>query len=234
MMMNDLLRDMIERGEVAAFINNMMIVTETEKRHDEIMEEVLRRMEENNLFVKPEKCVWKVRKVGFLGVIIGPDGVRMEKKKIQGVVDWLVPRSVKDVQKFLGLANYYRQFVKDFAKIEKLLHEMTRKEIKWNWREKQQKVFEELKKRFTIKPVLVIPDLDREMRVEVDVLDFATGRVLLMKYEDEKWRQVTYISKLLNEVERNYKIHNKEMLAIIWCLEVWRHFLEGARDKQIV
>ena len=232
--MNDLLRDMIERGEVAAFINNMMIVTETEKRHDEIMEEVLRRMEENNLFVKPEKCVWKVRKVGFLGVIIGPDGVRMEKKKIQGVVDWLVPRSVKDVQKFLGLANYYRQFVKDFAKIEKLLHEMTRKEIKWNWREKQQKVFEELKKRFTIKPVLVIPDLDREMRVEVDVLDFATGRVLLMKYEDEKWRQVTYISKLLNEVERNYKIHNKEMLAIIWCLEVWRHFLEGARDKQIV
>ena len=234
MMMNDLLRDMIERGEVAAFINNMMIVTETEKRHDEIMEEVLRRMEENNLFVKPEKYVWKVRKVGFLGVIIGPDGVRMEKKKIQGVVDWLVPRSVKDVQKFLGLANYYRQFVKDFAKIEKLLHEMTRKEIKWNWREKQQKVFEELKKRFTIKPVLVIPDLDREMRVEVDVLDFATGRVLLMKYEDEKWRQVTYISKLLNEVERNYKIHNKEMLAIIWCLEVWRHFLEGARDKQIV
>ena len=225
---------MIERGEVAAFINNMMIVTETEKRHDEIMEEVLRRMEENNLFVKPEKYVWKVRKVGFLGVIIGPDGVRMEKKKIQGVVDWLVPRSVKDVQKFLGLANYYRQFVKDFAKIEKLLHEMTRKEIKWNWREKQQKVFEELKKRFTIKPVLVIPDLDREMRVEVDVLDFATGRVLLMKYEDEKWRQVTYISKLLNEVERNYKIHNKEMLAIIWCLEVWRHFLEGARDKQIV
>ena len=234
MMMNDLLRDMIERGEVAAFINNMMIVTETEKRHDEIMEEVLRRMEENNLFVKPEKYVWKVRKVGFLGVIIGPDGVRMEKKKIQGVVDWLVPRSVKDVQKFLGLANYYRQFVKDFAKIEKLLHEMTRKEIKWNWREKQQKVFEELKKRFTIKPVLVIPDWDREMRVEVDVLDFATGRVLLMKYEDEKWRQVTYISKLLNEVERNYKIHNKEMLAIIWCLEVWRHFLEGARDKQIV
>jgi len=136
MMMNDLLRDMIERGEVAAFINNMMIVTETEEGHDEIMEKLLRRMEENNLFVKPEKCVWKVKEVGFLGMIIGPDGVRMEKKKIQGVVDWLVPRSVKDVQKFLGLANYYRQFVKDFTKIVQLLYEMTRKEIKWNWREK--------------------------------------------------------------------------------------------------
>jgi len=130
MIMNDLLRDMIEKGEIAVFIDDVMIATETEKGHDEIIEEVLRKMEENDLFVKPEKCVWKTREVGFLGVIIGLDGVRMEKKKVQGVIDWPVPKSVKDVQKFLGLANYYRQFVKDFAKIAKLLYEMTRKEIK--------------------------------------------------------------------------------------------------------
>jgi len=76
-------------------------------------------------------------------------------------------------------------------------------------------VFEELKKKFMTEPVLVIPDLDREMRVEADVSDFAIGGVLLMKCEDKKWRLVTYISKLLNEVERNYEIHDKEMLAII-------------------
>jgi len=74
-----------------------MIATETEEGYDEIVEEVLRRLEENDLFVKPEKCVWKIREVGFLGVVIGSDGVRMEKKKVQGVVDWLVPKSVKDV-----------------------------------------------------------------------------------------------------------------------------------------
>jgi len=130
MIMNDLLRDMIEKGEIAVFIDDVMIATETEKEHDEIIEEVLRKMEENDLFVKPEKCVWKTKEVEFLGVIIGLDGVRMEKKKVQGVIDWPVPKSVKDVQKFLGLANYYRQFVKDFAKIAKLLYEMTRKEIK--------------------------------------------------------------------------------------------------------
>ena len=130
MIMNDLLRDMIEKGEIVVFIDDMMIATETEKEHDEIIEEVLRKMEENDLFVKPKKCVWKTKEVEFLGVIIGLDGVRMEKKKVQGVIDWLVPKSVKDVQKFLGLANYYRQFVKDFAKIAKLLYEMTRKEIK--------------------------------------------------------------------------------------------------------
>ena len=129
-MMNDLLRDIIEKGEVAAFIDDVMITTETEKEHDEIVEEVLRKMEKNDLFVKLEKYVWKVREVGFLGVIIGLDRVRIEKKKVQEVVDWPVLKSVKDIQKFLRLANYYRWFVKDFAKIAKPLYEMTRKEIK--------------------------------------------------------------------------------------------------------
>ena len=152
-------------------------------------------------------------------VIIGPDRIRIEKKKVQEIVDWLVLKSVKDVQKFLSLANYYRWFVKDFAKIAKPLYEMTRKEIKWNWREKQQKVFEELKERFTTELVLVTPDLDREIRVEVDMSDFAMGGVLSMKYEDKKWMLVAYISKLLNEAKKNYKIHNKEMLVIIRCLE---------------
>ena len=100
-MMNDLLRDLVVEEKVAVFINDIMVATEMEEGHDEIMEE-------NDLFMKLEKCVWKVKEVGFLGVIIGKDRVRMEKEKVQGVVKWPVPRSVKDVQKFLGLANYYR------------------------------------------------------------------------------------------------------------------------------
>ena len=184
--MNDLLRDLVVEEKVAVFIDDIMVAIETEEGHDEIVEEVLRRLEENDLFVKPEKCVWKVRKVGFLGVIIGEDGVRMEKEKVQGVIEWPVPKSVKDVQKFLGLANYYRWFVKDFAKIVKPLHEMMRKENKWSWGERQQKAFEKLKERFTTEPVLVTPDLNKEMRVEVDTSDFAIGGVLLMKCEDER------------------------------------------------
>ena len=229
--MNDLLRDLVVEEKVAVFIDDVIIATETEEGHDEIVEEVLRRLEENDLFVKPEKCVWKVREVKFLGVIIGENGVRMEKEKVQGVVEWPVPKSIKNVQKFLGLANYYRQFVKDFAKIAKPLHEMTRKETKWSWGEKQQRVFEELKERFMMEPVLVTLDLDKEIRVEVDMSDFAMGGVLSMKCEDERWRPVAYISKSLNEAERNYKIHDKEMLAIIQCLEAWRYFLEGAKDR---
>ena len=228
--MNDLLRDLVVEEKIVVFINDMIVATETEKGHNEIVEEVLRRLEENDLFVKPEKCMWKVKEVDFLGVIIGEDGVRMEKKKIQGVIEWPVPRSVKDVQKFLGLTNYYRWFVKDFARIAKPLYKMTRKETKWSWREKQQRAFEELKEKFMTEPVLVTPDLDKEMRVEVDVSDFVMGRVLLMKCEDKKWRPVAYISKSLNEAKRNYEIYDKEILTIIWCLKAWRQFIEGAKN----
>ena len=123
---------MIKTVKVVVFIDNVMVAIETEEEYDEIVEEVLRRIKKNDLFMKPEKCVWKVREVGFLGVIIGPDSVKIEKEKVQKVVDWLVLKSVKKMQKFLGLANYYRWFVKDFTRVAKPLHEMTKKDIKWN------------------------------------------------------------------------------------------------------
>jgi len=113
--MNKILRDMINKGKVAAFVDNMLVKTKTEQRHNEIVEEVLRRLEENDLYVKPEKCMWKVRKIGFLRVIIGPDGIEMKREKIDRVLSWPELKNVKDVRKFLGLTNYYRRFIKDFA-----------------------------------------------------------------------------------------------------------------------
>ena len=110
-MMNKLLRDLINTGKVAAFIDNVIIETKTEEGHNEIVVEVIRRLEENGLYVKPEKCKWKVREVGFLGVVIGPEGIKMEKVKVKGVLEWLTPKCVKDVQKFLRLVNYYYQFI---------------------------------------------------------------------------------------------------------------------------
>jgi len=110
-MMNKLLRDLINTGKVAAFIDDVIVGTETEEGHNEIVTEVIRRLEENDLYVKPEKCKWKVREVGFLGVVIGPEGIKMEKEKVKGVLEWLTPKCVKDVQKFLELVNYYRQFI---------------------------------------------------------------------------------------------------------------------------
>jgi len=106
-MMNELLRDLINTGKVAAFIDDVIVGMETEERHDEIVVEVIRRLEENDLYVKPEKCRWKVKEVGFLGVVIGPEGIKMKEEKVKRMLEWPTPKCVKDVQKFLGLANYY-------------------------------------------------------------------------------------------------------------------------------
>jgi len=127
-MMNDLFRDLISQGDTATFIDDILVATEMEERHDELVEEVLKRLEENDLFMKPEKCKWKVREVEFLGVVIGPKGVKMQKKKIEGVLNWPVPRNIKEVQKFLDLANYYRKFIKDFTRIATPLYVLVRKE----------------------------------------------------------------------------------------------------------
>ena len=185
-MMNNLFRDLINQGDIATFIDDILVATEMEEGHDELVEEVLRRLEENDLFVKPEKCKWKVREVEFLGVVIGLKGVEMQKEKVEGVLNWLAPRSVKEVQKFLGLANYYRRFIKDFARIAAPLHVLVRKEQKWKWKEEQEEAFEKLKAGFTTEPVLAIPDIDKEMRVEADASDYVTGGVLLTKCEDGK------------------------------------------------
>ena len=105
----------------------------------------MRRLEENDLYVKPEKCVWKVKKVPFLGVVMGEGKVEMEEDKIAGVLKWPTLQCVRDVRKFLGLVNYYRCFVKDFAKVALPMNKLTRKDEKWKWEEEQQKAFEQLK-----------------------------------------------------------------------------------------
>jgi len=217
-MINELLRDLINTEKVAAFIDDVIVRTEMEKGHNEIVAEIIKRLEENGLYMKPEKCKWKVREIGFLEVVIGPDGIKMEEEKVKGVLDWLTLKCVKDVQKFLRLANYYCQFIEGFVSIAKPLHDMVKKDQKWNWTERQENAFRELKEQFTKELVLAAPDLDKKMRIKVDVSDYAIG-VLSMECEDGLWRLVAFLSKSLNETERNYEIHDKEILAIIRGLE---------------
>jgi len=104
-MMNELLRDLINTGKVAVFINDVIVGAKDEKEHNEMVAEVIRRLEENDLYIKSEKCRWKVREVGFLGIVIRPEEIKMEAEELKGVLDWLIPKYVKDVQNFLGLAN---------------------------------------------------------------------------------------------------------------------------------
>jgi len=106
-----------------------------------------------------------------------------------------------------------------FATIARPLHDLVKKDKKWDWTEREEKAFKELKEKFTKEPILAAPNIDKKMRMEVDASDHATGGVLSMECEDRLWRPVAFLSKPLNETERNYEIHNKEMLAIVRGLE---------------
>ena len=114
-MINEILRDLVNESKIAIFVDDILIETEIKKEHNKIVEKVLRRLEKNNLYVKPEKYMWKVRKIRFLGVIIEPNRIEIEKKKVDRVLSWPEPKNIKDIRKFLGLTNYYRRFIKDFA-----------------------------------------------------------------------------------------------------------------------
>jgi len=182
--MNKLLRDLINTGKIAVFIDNVIVGTEMEEGHDELVAEVIRRLEENDLYVKLEKCKWKVRKIGFLEVVIGPDRIKMEEEKMKGVLEWPTPKCVKEVQKFLRLANYYHRFIEGFVSVARLLHDIVKKDKKWDWMERQKKVFRELKERFTKELVLAAPDIDKKIRMEVDASDYVMGGVLSMECKD--------------------------------------------------
>ncbi len=120
-------------------------------------------------------------------VVIGPERIKMIKNKMKEVLNWPTPKCVKNVQKFLGLANYYYQFIKDFTSIARPLHNMVKEDQKWEWTERQEKAFGELKERFTKEPVLAALGLDKKMRIKVDASDYTIGRVLSMKCKDGKW-----------------------------------------------
>ena len=137
-MINEILRNIINEGKVVAFVDHILVGIETEEGDNEIIEEVLRRLEENDLYIKLEKYVWKVWKVGFLEVVIGPNRIKIEKEKVNRVLSWPEPKNIKDVRKFLGLANYYRRFIKDFAWVARPMNMLTRKDVKWQWRREQQ------------------------------------------------------------------------------------------------
>ena len=157
--MNQILWDLINIGEVASFIDDIIVGMEEEK-HDKIVEEVIKILVENNLYVKLEKCKWKIKKIRFLGVVIGPDRIKMEEEKVREVLDWLTPQRVKNTQKFLGLANYYWQFIN-------ILHSQPEYYTTWlkmirNGIGQKNKIKHVFKERFTKEPVLAVPDLDKK------------------------------------------------------------------------
>jgi ADP-ribose pyrophosphatase YjhB (NUDIX family) len=176
-MMDDLTKDLT--AYVIVYLDDILIFSENEKDHHEQVHIVLQRLRENDLFVKPEKCTWESTEVEYLGAKVSPGKVEMDYDKTKAIEEWPVPAKVKDVQSFLGFANFYRRFIQDFSKISKPLTSLIKKNQKWNWTPEAQIAFETLKKCFTTKPILQLPDEQKQFVIEADSSDYATGAILL-------------------------------------------------------
>jgi hypothetical protein len=231
-MMNDMFTDMISEGVVVVYLDDILIFTKDLEEHRWITHRVLGRLAEHQLYLRPEKCEFEKTRIEYLGLIILENQVEMDPVKVAGVGEWPKPCNKQEVQSFLGFANFYCRFIKDFSHHAWPLFNLTKNEQKWQWSSSEASTFWKLKELVTSAPVLTTPANDQPFCIEADSSDFATGAVLSqLSAEDAKWHPVAYYSKSLSETERNYEIHDKKMLAIIRALDEWRHFLEGAPRK---
>jgi hypothetical protein len=163
-------------------------------------------------------------------MIISNGTVTMDKGKVDGVLSWPTPSKVKDVQSFLGFANFYHRFIEGFGQLARPLHELTKKDTPWNWGPAQQQAFDALKDKFCKAPVLIRPDTAKPFLLETDASDYAVGAILSQKGDDDKWHPTSFFSKSFTEAERNYEIYDKELGAIIKALNEYQHYLEGAKE----
>ena len=230
---NYVLRPYLEKF-VILYLDDILIFSDDLETHHNHVRQVLKRLLENNLYAKLEKCEFDKDHVEFLGHVLSGKGVSTDPKKVQSIKDWPIPTCMKDVQRFVGLCNYYRRFIQNFAQIARPLHNLTKKNVKFNWTEACQKAFEELKNRLISTPILMHPDPEKQYILECDASNYAIGAILSQYDNEKRLHPVAYYSRSLLNAEINYSITDKELLAIKDAFSTWRHLLLGAKHKVLV
>src|SRR5258708_1946154 len=231
-MMNNILHEFIHNSKVICYMDNIVVYCCNVFKHWGIVCQVLSSLQEWRLFLKPEKCRFKQKEVEFLGLIIMKGHIAMDLMKVHRVMEeWPTPMKIKEVQSFLGFVNFYQKFIHNFSDIAHPLYTLTCKTQWWVWGLAKQEAFDTLKKAVTSTPVLTFPSQSSCFHLECNASNFTTGAVLSQVQADSTHQPVTFMSKGFSDVECNYQIHNKEILAIIHALDEWCHFLEGMAEK---
>jgi hypothetical protein len=188
-------------------------------------------MKELGLMLKASKCEFHMTKTEYLGYIISPNGISMDPEKIKTVKEWKEPTNVKGIQSFLGFANFYRRFVHDFSKITTPLTKLTRKETPFKWTEDAQNAFDKLKQALISQPILQHFDPNRPITLETDASDHAIGVVCSQPDNLGILHPLGYFSRKLKDAERNYNIHDKELLAIVDSLWKWATYCKSSQHR---
>jgi len=229
---NNVLREHLDEF-VMAYLDDIIIYSTSKEEHEEHVEWVLKRLQEEQIPIAIEKCEFFTRKTDFVGFIIEPGQLSIDPKKIEAIVNWQEPENVTQLRSFLGFCNYCRRFITEWSKNTEPFTRLTKKEEPWRWGDEQRKLFKELKELFTQDPILKIYQSGLETVVETDASDFALGACLIQRHQDG-WHPVAYYSRKMTPPELNYDIYNKELLGIVAALKEWRAFLQGTEGPFVV
>jgi len=233
-MMDEIFKEEVTLGNLFIYMDDILIATTGSlDKHRSKVAHVLTKLQDNDLFLKPEKCHFHKEEVEYLGVIVGKGQVKMDPIKVQGITDWPTPTNLHEVWSFLGFGNYYKDFIANYSHITRPLHDLTKKSTQWHWDEPQRTVFRTLKELFISYPVLRNPDPTKRYILDTDTSKYAVIATISQQFSDGR-HPIAYYSKSLLPAKRNYDIYDWELLAIIYAIKGFRYILLGAQQKFLI
>ncbi|CAB0033045.1 unnamed protein product [Trichogramma brassicae] len=217
---------------VFAYLDDIILVTETFEQHMVWLERVIRTLIDAKLVVNRDKCEFCCQSVKFLGYVLDSSGLRVDSDRVRPIYEYPAPKNVKQVRRLLGMVSWYSRFIKNEAEIKVPLSKLLRKDVAFVWGPEQEEAFDALKRCLSEASVLVRPDFSKEFSIQTDASDYAVGAVLTQEYEDGE-HPVYYVSRVLSRAEQRYTTTEKECLAVIWAIEKFRPYVEGSRFKVV-
>jgi hypothetical protein len=209
---------------VMVFIDDILVYSKTEEEHEEHLRLVLGTLRKHQLYAKFSKCQFWLKEVGFFGHVLSGGGLSVDPSLIKSIMECQPPTNPTEVRSFLGLAGYYRKFVEGFSSIAKPMTLLLKKDKKFEWTDKCEESFQELKKRLISAPILTMPDVTKDFVIYCDASKLGLGSVLM-----QEGKVISYLSRQLKPHEVNYPTHDLELAAIVHALKTWRHYLIGNR-----
>ena len=207
---------------VVVFVDEILIYSQSEWEHVYYLRIVLQLLRDHQLYVKFSKCVFWLTEVRFLGHVVSASGVSVDPEKVEAMMSWERPKSVFEIRSFLGLARYYRRFIDDFSRLAAPMTSLTRKEVKFDWDDRCEEAFQELKMRLTTAPILIVSDRGHGYTVYCDSSRAGLGCVL-----KQFGRVVAYGSHQIKNHEQNCPTPDMELAVVVFALKIWRHYLYG-------
>ena len=203
-------------------MDDILIYSQLEREHEYHLRIVLQLLRDHQLYAKFSKCEFWLTEVRFLGHVVSASSVSMDPEKVEAMMSWERPKSVFEILSFLGLAGYYRRFIEDFSLLAAPMARLTRKEVKFDWDDRCEEAFQELKMRLTTTHILIVPDRGQGYTMYCDASRAGLGCVLM-----QSGRVVAYGSRQLKNHEQNYPTHNMQLAAVVFTLKIWHYYLYG-------